>query len=258
MVAYSSFQMGGSQMWIWRGVFSSLLAALFWFGGAAVLAFVKRRWPKYGDLILYWLGSAVIIGVLWFEITGHPPLMAFPPRTTTENVGENIKTWAENLGVPIAKQTAPTDVSFAYAVTSKDGLQIMVERLLNDKPNYVQFATGVTAPPEIQTLLSTLTEGQMQTLTDEIGAELDQERIAFSFSTATPTKIPNNPQLNPQLFFSLEEGIPISELNEQKFAQSLDDINFTANFIKLRTKLLIKSLNVAKSTAAASKSVTQN
>lgn len=245
-------------MWVWQGVFTSILAALLWFGGAALLAFVKRRWPKYGDFILYWIGSAVVIGALWFVITGHPPLMAFPPRVTVSNVGENIKTWAENLSLPIAKQNAPSDVSFAYAVTTRDGLSVMVEKSVSDKPNYVQFVTAVTAPSDIQLLLSTLTQEEMQTLTDEVGADLNQSRMAFSFSTATAAKTSTNPPISPQLFFSLQEAVPISELNEARFSQSIDDINFTANFVKLRTKLLLKSMNAAKSTATGSKSVTQN
>jgi hypothetical protein len=231
-------------MWIWQGVFTSVLAALLWFGGAAALAYVKHRWPKYGEFSLYWLGSAVLIGLLWFVITGHPPLMKFPPKTTVLNVGEDIKTWAENLSLPIAKQTAPSDISFAYPITSRDGLPVMVERSTDDKPDYVQFATVVTAPPDIQMLLTRLTQDQMRTLTDEIGAELDRGRIAFTYSAATPTK--NQP------------GSPISGLTEEKFSQSLDDINFTANFVKLRTKLLLQSMNSARSTATASRSVTQN
>ncbi|HXY15357.1 MAG TPA: hypothetical protein VEI26_12725 [Terriglobales bacterium] len=244
--------------WVWQGVFTSILAALLWAGGATVLTFIKHRWPDYGSLALYWLGSAVVIGALWFVVTGHPPLMAFPPQVTAENIAENIKMWAENLGLAIAKQTAPGDISFVYTVTSRDGWQIAIARSTKDKPNYIEFGTSIAAPPDIQALLSTITQEQKQTLTDEIGAELNQGRIGFSFSTLTPVQVPGNPITSPQVSVMLEEGIRISELNEQKFSQTLDDINFTANFVKLRTKLILQSMNAAKSTTTTGKSVTQN
>jgi hypothetical protein len=114
--------------WIFQGVFTSVVAALIWAGSASLLTWIIAKWPKVGNTILYWLGSAVLIGILWFVIAGHPPFLAPPPLVNSDNIEKNIKLWSENLGIPIVRQDVPTgsDFSFLYTVTTKDGLPIEV------------------------------------------------------------------------------------------------------------------------------------
>ena len=107
--------------------------------------------------------------------------------------------------------------------------------------------------------MTTLTQDQRQTLTDEMSAELNKGRIGFNFTTVTGAQMPNviAPPVS-AVFVALQKAAFIPDLTEIKFSDCIDDVNFTVNFVKAETKIRIKQLVAAKSTSATSKSVTQN
>jgi hypothetical protein len=231
------------ETWLWQGILTSVLAAVLWLGGATALTWVKRKWPKYGDLALYWIAIAACMAVIWFAVSGHA-LFSWPqPQVTPENIEANVRHWSEDLGLAYTRGTAP-DSYFAYSLTTRTGTSIQVFRSVKDKPAFLQFGSQLTMSPEHQAMMATLTKEQVDTVVQEIALELDRTRVGFTIATlstpqtSTPVK---------QTVIVLQKATPITNLDEASFAAAADDIEFTVQLVRATTSLALRRARTNRS-----------
>jgi hypothetical protein len=223
--------------WVWQGTFTSVVAALLFLGGATVLTWIRKRWPTYGNLALFWVASAACLGVLWFAVTGYAPFSSRPLRITTDNVEANMKLWCENLGLAF-RQTNLPDTYFGYMITTRTGTQMSVSRRTKERPAYLQFETDILFAPEHQAVLSTLNKDQIETVMEEIGLELNKTRVGFTVGSLAMPQTTNN-QIG-QAFIALQKAAPIADLNENGFASYIDDMEFSAGLARNATQLALR------------------
>ena len=243
--------MQGTWTWTWQGVFTSVVATLLIAGGATVLTWVKKKWPQYGDNVRYWLSICATLLLIAYLCFGYMPFVKRPTEINVDNIESAVKEWSEEGGYSIAKIETP-DTFFAYSITTVNGNQIQVFRSNKQKTSTLQFITSLNAPTQMQILLGSMTQDQITTLSEELGAELNKQRIGFTVSTGT-SQLKSNLGV---LTVTLQKGAPIREFNEDTFWHYIDDLNFSANFVMAESDIIVKRLTAGKIITAATKTTT--
>src|ERR1039458_7613493 len=102
--------------WTWQWVITSIVAALILLGVPSLLTWIKTRWPQHGELVRYWMTTAAALAILIYATTGYVPFKKHEIKTTPDNIQENVKLWAEHLGMNIGPANEP-DSYFAYTLS---------------------------------------------------------------------------------------------------------------------------------------------
>jgi hypothetical protein len=225
------------------GIVTSIIATLFLAACAAALTWVKSRWPRYGDLALFWFASAACFCVLWLAFTGYRPFSKVTPQVTAENIEAYIKAWSEELGMGFVKASAP-DSYFAYTVSTRTNTPIQIARLRNDKPAYLQLTSTVMFAPEHQAALSTLTKDQIDTIFQEIALELNKTRVGFTIATLGLPQTGTNSV--GQTAVVLQRAALITSVNEVRYTELLDDMEFAVQLTRVAASLSIKRATSAQ------------
>lgn len=234
------------------GIVSSILATLAIALGASVLTWIKRKWPSKGPLVLYWLASATCLTVLLVATTGFVPFAKpKPPETNIDNVESRVKEWAEIVGFAYAKTTMP-DTAFACTITTGNGVPVQVFRSTLQKTGYIQFMTTMNAPSDVTTLIAPMSHDQLDWLTKEMSAELDKQKIGFSIATASVPQ-PGGVSIG-QLIVVVQKGLPVADLTQSAFADTMDDLNFASQFVSTETALLVRKITGGREVSATTKS----
>ena len=223
--------------WTWQGILTGLLATGLWAVGATVLTWVKNKWPKYGDLALYWIASFACLGIVWYAATGYIPFSQPQVRVTSENVESNVKAWSESAGLGFVK--APiSDSYFGYTLTTRTGTPIQVSRLRSEKQSYLQFASTISFAPEHQAILGTLTKEEVDAVVQEITLELTRTRVGFAIANLG---IPQTGvSTTTQTAVILQKAVLITNLSEPTFTSCIDDMEFSVTTLRAATILALR------------------
>ncbi len=229
--------------WTWQGILTSIVATVLWAVGATMLTWIKHKWPKYGDLALYWVASAACLAVIVFATTGYRPFAKPRLQVTPENIESNVKLWSEDLGLAFTKGNIP-DTYFALSLTTRTGTPIQVTRATKEKPSYLQFVTTLAFSPEHQAVMGTLTKDQIDTVMQEIALELAKTRVGSAIATMNMPQTGTN--VVGQTMVVLQKAAPIAELNEARFSDYIDDMEFTASLTRSATSLALRRATIAR------------
>lgn len=231
---------------IWHGVVSNLLYAVLIFGGGALLAVLRVKWPNYADPVRYGVIGAACVAIILFAFTGRALLSKRPPEVTPDNLEENIRKWADSLGMSVARgssQIFPAqDIYFALNITMENGTPLMVFRG-KEKSGFLQIQCPLTLSPDHLATLQKLTKEEQEAVTQEVLLELAKSKVGFQVMTATgvPMNTPTAPPAVLQQTILLMKGVPItSDMNEASFAQSANEIDAAVTLTRAATALALQ------------------
>jgi len=237
--------------WTWQGILTSVLATLLLGGVSYMFTWARNKWPKYGDLVRYWLIIFAVLSVLVYTLTGYVPFAKpKPPEITASNIEQNIKQWCESLGLPFAKGNMPDSMAFfSYSVTSKNN-QITTVARTKDKPNYLQFLASLNFSPEHQAILGTLTKDQVYDVMQKIELELARTRVGSAIATVGVSQSGPIPA-GAQTIIQNDKAIPIDSLNEYNFGLCIDDVDFTVNAARAVTNITMREITATRDKGTA-------
>jgi hypothetical protein len=213
------------------------------FGGAAALGFVKRKIPQHAPTLAYAALGATCIAVLLFTFTGRPIFAPTPPQpVTSENIEQNIKGWAENLGMSIGPGGEP-DSAFAYTLRSTTGDPATVFKSNKEKPGYLQFKAQINVSPEHQTAFAKMSQPQVDRVLQQLSLEIGQANLGCTF--VTMTAVDNNSHKFP-VAAVLQRGILISDLSESYFAGTFDQLTRGVALVRSFVQLAVPDADQPK------------
>jgi hypothetical protein len=225
--------------WFWQHLFSGFtLELLLVLGGGAVLGYVKRKLPEHASTLLYGAAGATCVAILIFTFTGRAILAKAPPDPITpENVEENVKQWAGNMGMNIGPATMP-DSYFAYQLSlpSAPDVPVIVFRG-HEKPSYLQFRSAISVSPEHQAAFSKMSQPQVDRIMEQIDLEIGQANLGCTFAQLSAV----NSQLHKTIMTGavLQRGVPIQNLNEQYFTDTFDALTRGISLVRTSVKLAL-------------------
>ncbi len=193
-------------------LFSSTLYDLLLATGVGVLiGALKAKKEQWAGPVIYGLTAFALVLVIGFSLTGQSPLSARRPETNAENVEENIRAWADHLGVGITRQDPPSDTDFLYLLALRSGRSIYVGRKKN-REGYLMFQASVTVAKEHEDLIAKLSPKQQTFFNEELLLELARSRIGYSFA---------GPRVSSVI---ISKAVPITgDLSEAGLAGYLDE-----------------------------------
>jgi hypothetical protein len=118
--------------WLLQNLISNWIWAVIMASVGAIFAWLKHKDVRWLPVLSYGLGGCALAAVIIYTLTGRAILSTVQPQTTSENVENNIKKWADSLGLGTARmppQSLPIgDVYFSYVVTLQSGNPLWVFR----------------------------------------------------------------------------------------------------------------------------------
>ena len=234
--------------WLWQALVSSLTwEIILVLGGAALLGYLKRKVPENAATIAYGVFGATCVAILLFTITGHSLLSKRPAEVTAENLEENVKKWAENSGLSVAKipaSAAGQEVYFGFLITLNSKNQIGVFRG-KEKPGFIQIQCPLVLSPEHLTMLNTLSKEQADDAIEEVTLEMNRARIGFIMQTQSMPLTTGGQMATtrPTTFgqtILLTKPLAITEANEVSFLDRLDGIDSDIGIVRGITDLTLK------------------
>jgi hypothetical protein len=121
---------------------------------------------------------------------------------------------------------------------------VMVSRAMKDKPAFLQFATTITFSPEHQAVMGTLTKDQVDTVIQEISLELARTRVGSAIGTMSLPQTGTNGV--GQTMVVLQKAAPIGNLTEARFADAVDDIEFTVSLVRAAANLSLRHVAASR------------
>jgi hypothetical protein len=197
-----------------QAIFGSLLYELLLATAvAALMTWLKSKQSRWATPLLYGVSAFAAVLLISYVLVGRGLLSKEQPETTPENVETNIRSWADNLGLGVAKQESGADNYFLYLIALHSGRVVYVGRT-KSRPNYIQFQSNVTVSKEHQELLSKLSEERRNMVIQETLLELARSRIGYEIPGPKFTVV------------MLTKSVPItSGLTEATFGGYLDEMD---------------------------------
>jgi len=163
----------------WTNILSDVVYGLFILGGGVFLAYLKNKHSDKAPAALYGFIGAACIAVLIFAVSGRAVFTHRPPEVTTDNIEENVKLWAEHLGMNIGPASEP-DSYFAYSLgIPNSGFSVEVFRLVKEKPSFLQFKSVVAVAPEHQQAISKMSQPGIDRAIEQLTLELDRANLGI-------------------------------------------------------------------------------
>src|SRR5690348_10610237 len=217
--------------WLAQNLISSVVFAFLTVLAGVVVTILKRYKEKWASPVLYGLGAAAFAALTLFVLMFALPAVIQKPPTpvTPQNIEENIKTWADDLGIGLERQSPQGDLYPDYIARLQGGNPVRIFRA-KDKPNYLQFSATLTFTAEHSAILSSMSRDQVSQFVE--GLTLDLGRSSFgnlAFTGATTIDAHGNPI--PSAVATIN-GVPISTLTENAFAIDFDELNHSSVFLQ--------------------------
>lgn len=236
--------------WLWQNLFSTLVwEILLVIGGATVLGYLKRNAPDQAPTIAYSVFGATCVAILLFTFTGRGLLSRRPPEVTAENLEENIRKWAENNGLSIAKVSSTVtgqNVYFGFVITLPSRNQIMVFRG-KEKSTFIQMQSPLVLSQEHLTMLNKLSKEQADDAIEEVTLEMNRARIGFIMAMQTALIPPmiggTAPTTKPSMFgqtIIVSKTLAMTEANEVNLLDKLNQIDSEVGIVRGITDLTLK------------------
>jgi hypothetical protein len=225
--------------WLWKNIFSSLVVELILvLGGAAVLGYVKRKLPEHATTLAYSLFGATCVAILIFTFTGRALFSDKPPDPVTpENLEQNVKAWAEHVGMNIGPAREP-DSAFAYTLSNPNGPgdPVIVYRG-KDKSSYLQFKALINVSAEHQAALSKMSQAEVNRIMEQLNLDIGRANIGCTFGELYVV----NEQDHKTVLAGavLQRGVAIANLNEASFIDSFDQITRGVSLVRAEVRLAV-------------------
>jgi hypothetical protein len=212
----------GSWSWSWQGVLTSIAAALLLGGIPTVLTWIKKKWPQHGELVRYWLTTAAAMAILLYATTGYIVFAKHDVKITPDNVEENVKIWAEHLGMNIGPAIEP-DTYFAHTLSLPTLPQpVVVFRSMKEKPGYLQFKAVINVSPEHQMAFSKMSQDTVNRIGQQLALDIGRANLGCAFGEMFAV---NNQERKTVLAGAfLQRGVLIENLNEVSFTDAFDQL----------------------------------
>jgi len=219
---------------VFQGILSNAIYAVIIIGGGVMLALFRKKWPEVAPTILYGVLGVTCIAILWFTFTGHGVFSKQPVRITPENAEENIRKWADSLGLGVTRASSPpSDAVFGLIVTTKGGIPVVIA-LMKEIPDYLQFSVQMALSEEHQAAFSKLTKEQGETVTEEVILELARGAIGNTIL---------KPQAGPQMqTILLMDSAPVDGLTKDAFVYHVNHVDNAAVLVRAATSLSLKRM----------------
>jgi hypothetical protein len=209
--------------WLWQNLFSWLVVEVILVaGGAAAFGYIKRKLPEQAPTLAYAAFGAICVSILIFTFTGRGVFSKTPPSpVTSENVEQNIKVWAEHLGMSIGPANEGNSY-FAHTLTLGANTQAVEVFRSNEKPGYLQFKAIITVAPEQQAAFAKMSQDQVGHVVEQINLEVARANLGCTFGQVTAV----NDQLHQTIIGGafLQRGVPIQNLSESYFGDTFDQV----------------------------------
>jgi hypothetical protein len=196
----------------WSGIVEGIVSTILCAAGVTLLTWVKTKWPKYGDLALYWLATAACIAVIWFTVTGVPLFASKPLAINQANAEETVSAWLSETLISFrkAKPSEVADAKFAFFTTAPNNNQVIVD-VPNDHPNMILISATVDFGPNQRNKFAALSQEGKNAAGRFVNLEL--ARLGVQYSVDMPRGV-----------ISVEKPVMLDGLREQVFVDNLTAI----------------------------------
>jgi hypothetical protein len=201
--------------WLLQNLVSNIVYGLLVLAVGASLAWLRLKRPLWTPYAVYALGGTTCAAALIFFATGRPVFTFAPSITTSENIEERIKAWAEQFNLGIQK-TAEPDAFFADNIALHNGTQVLITRT-HDRPLYLQMRATLGISPEHLAIVSKLSAEERNRASDLIMLELTRARIGYVVSA--------NPFPPPFQGLIITKSVPIQGITDSSFISYLDEMD---------------------------------
>jgi len=165
--------------WLWQGLLTSWIFWLLTIGAGFMVGYLKSRGATYLSPIIYGLLTVVLVTFLGIALNVRDKLVTEQKTvTTTENVQDKIRNWADNFRLKI-QNIADNAAYFKYVVTMQGGNPITIVRM-KERQNYVILRAMVKPSSKEQTMLSKLSKEQFDELFDYLNLEVARQGLSGS------------------------------------------------------------------------------
>lgn len=225
--------------WLWKNVFSNLVAeVILVIGGAALFGYAKRKIPEHAATLAYGLFGATCVAILIFVFTGRALFSGSPPDpVTADNIEQNIKLWAEHMGMNIGPASEPGS-AFAYRLSLPNGPgdPVVVFRG-KDKAAYLQFKASITVAPEHQVAFSKMSQTEVNRVMEQLNLDVVRANLGCTFAEIFSV----NDQEHKTILGGalLQRGVAISSLNEISFIDTFDQLTRGIGLVRSEIRLAI-------------------
>jgi hypothetical protein len=223
--------------WIWQNLFSTLVwEILLVIGGATILGYFKKKLPEHAPTLVYAICGGTCVAILIFTFTGRAIVSSKPPDPITpDNIEENIRTWAEHLGMNIGPANEPVASYFAHMLSLPNNPQAVEVFRAKEKPGYLQFKALVNISPENQGTFSKMSQSQVNRIMDGLNLEINRANLGCSVAMVTAV----NDQLHKTILagVGLQRAMPIKDLDEWLFAETFDQLTRGSGLVGSSIKL---------------------
>jgi hypothetical protein len=168
------------------------------------------------------------------------------PETTTENVENNVRKWADSLGVGVTKMSAQglpiQNAYFSLVLTLQNGNPLWVYRT-KEKPGYLQIMCPITLAPEHLAILDKLTKDQADVVTQEVLLELARSNFGYQMMTSLGPPAGGSAKTPPTILqqtIILIKSVPIGNgLTEATFVQNTNEVDSAISLVRAATALAL-------------------
>lgn len=218
--------------WIWKNLFTNLVFEVFLvLGGAAAFAYAKRKIPEHAATIAYGALGAICASILIFTFTGRAIFSSRPPAPVTQdNIEENVKVWAEHLGMNIGPVDEPNSY-FAHMLSlPNSGQQVEVFRSVKEKPGYLQFKALINVAAEHQQAFSKMPQALVDRISERLSLNLGQANLGCSVAEVMTVNEQEHKTIIAGIF--LQRGVAIANMNETVFSDTYDQLTRGMTIVK--------------------------
>jgi hypothetical protein len=151
-------------------------------GTGVLVAILRAKYPRWGNIALYGLAGVALTMVITFTFTGRGLMSREQPQTTPENVKANIKAWCDYWGFGIQPLPDIPAMHFAMSVhLPRSQRDVLISRP-KDHDHYLQFESNVVLEKEWNPITSKLSKNQAIRAKDEVLLELATAKIGFQLA----------------------------------------------------------------------------
>jgi len=210
----------------WSSLGHNLLANGIWallvIGGGLVLGYLRAKHADKVPIALYAILGASRVSILIFTFTGRGLFTTKPPALTPENIEENVKLWAEHLGMNIGPATE-SDTYFAHMLSIPNTAQpVEVFRSVKEKPGYLQFKAVVTVSREHQMVFSKMSQDAVTRIGEQLSLDIGRANLGCTFGEIMAVNDQEHKTIIAGAF--LQRGVAIANLNEVYFSDTYDQL----------------------------------
>jgi hypothetical protein len=212
--------------------------------GTTLLTWIKKEWPQHGELVCYWLTTAAALAILLFATTGYILFAKHEVKTTPDNLEENIKLWAEHLGMNIGPATEP-DTYFAHMLSLPNTAQpVEVFRSMKEKPGYLQFKVVIRVSKEHEAAFSKMTQDAVNRISEQLDLDIGRANLGCTFGQVKAVNDEQHKTIIVGAF--LARGVPIANLNEVYFSDTYDQLTRGTGIVQASIRLAATTSQISR------------